>query len=122
MKIKKNKSAFASGAPPCSVSIEGSKPLNRLDTQKEYNGLLVVLAAILEQNNGRVLVSQEALDTVRRQKRVLQIVPAELSLSVQFDTFTEDTTEPETVEDNNFLESSIAQEAREFLAKQKETK
>lgn len=122
MKIKKAKSVYATGTPPCPVSIAGAiKPRTADEMRHEYNGLLITLAAILEQNNGRVLVTQENIDAVKRQKRVLQLIPGPLALSVQFDTFKEEPVAPPVVApESNFLASDVAQEAREYLAKQKE--
>jgi len=120
-KFKAAKSSFASGAPPCPVSIDGAKPLNKGEMLAEYNGLLIILAAIIEHNNGRIIVTEDSITTVKRQRRVLQIVPGHTGLSLQFNDFKEEalTTEPEEAHD--FLGSSVAQEAREFLAKQRET-
>jgi hypothetical protein len=122
MKLKKSKSAYATGAPPCPVTIEGgSKFLNASEKLQEYNGLLIVLAAILEQNNGRVIVPIEAINTVKKQKRILQLRQSEFGLSLQFDTFQEETAVPQVQEEKHFLESSVAQEARDFLAQQRKT-
>lgn len=120
LKIK-NKSSYASGAPPCPVTIEGGKhPLSKAETLGEYNGLLITIAALLEDNNGRVLVSKESIDKVKKEKRVIRIIPGELSLSVEFDTFSDEPVIPVSDEESHFLDSAFAQEAREFLAKQKE--
>lgn len=120
-KLKPSKSSYASGAPPCPVTIEGAKPLNKNDMLGEYNGLLIVLAAIIEKNKGRVMVSEDDIAIVKRQKRVLQIIPGVMGLSLQFNDFKEDNTLVEPEETHDFLASSVAQEAREFLAKQRET-
>ncbi len=119
MKTKKLKSAYASGAPACAVSIQGAKKsLNKAEIQSEYNGLLISLAAILESNDGRVAISYDALNAVVEKKRVLQIVPAEFGVYLQFEN-TEEAQETPEVEEG-FLKSSVAQEARDYLNKQKE--
>ena len=121
-KLKRVKSSYASGVAPCPVKIEGSKSLNKTELLAEYNALLIVMAAFVEQNEGRILISRDAFDTVKRKGRVLQIKPgSDMTLFVQFDTFQEKEQKLSEPEDTNFLASSVAQEAREFLAKQRET-
>lgn len=122
MKIKKRKSAYASGMPLCPVTIDGAvKPRTLEEMRSEYNGLLITLAAILERNDGRIFVNYEDVDKVKRQKRVLQIIPGEVSLALQFNTSAKAApTESTTEAASSFLNSNAAQEARDYLAKQKE--
>jgi len=120
-KLKKTKSAYASGAPPCPVTMEGSKPARTKEEMvAEYNAFLILFAAFIEQNNGRVVVSYDAIEAVKKQKKVLQIAPGQTGLNVQFTTFQETPVTLPPVEESKFLDSSVAQEARDFLAKQRE--
>ncbi len=119
-KLKPIKSAFASGVPPCPVTLEGDKPFKKDEILSAYNGLLIVLAAIIEQNKGRVIVSEDSIATVKRKKRVLQIVPSHVGVSFQFNDFKDEDVISVPEEIHDFLGSALAQEAREFLAKQKE--
>lgn len=121
--MKQNRSSLVLPRP--NIDIFGGKPvLSKKELLQERTGLLKVLAAIIEDAGGRLLISNGSFGEMKSgAKRTIQIVPGPLGLALQFDTFTE--TEAETNDTHGtddaaeFYNSDVAREAREFLRLQR---
>lgn len=124
-KLKAPKSLYASQAPPPKVRIKGaSTKISLSDMRLEYNGLLAILASLMEVNGGKVMVDNDVLKRVVRDGRVIQIIPGELGTTLQFDYLVEQE-EAEVsapIESNDFLASDVAAEALEYLANQRKAR
>ncbi len=98
--------------------------------RNEYNGLLAMFAAVIEVNNGQLLIEQRVLDKVVRDGRSIKIRPAELGWEFNFESIEEliesSETAPEeasaSAKPNDFLNSDTAAEARKYLAQQRKEK
>jgi len=130
-KLRSKRSLFASAAPPPTVTIKGaSKKISLQDMRNEYNGLLAMFAAVIEVNNGQLLIEQRVLDKVVRDGRSIKIRPAELGWEFNFESIEEliesSETAPEeasaSAKPNDFLNSDTAAEARKYLAQQRKEK
>ena len=115
-KLKSSKSLYASGIGPTKVKISGAGPMTKQELLADYNGLLVVLAALVEESNGRVVVGKDTINKIGNQGRTLQLKDGELSLAIQFTNFIERETKDAVNNERSFLDSDAAREAREYLS------
>ena len=130
-KLRPKKSMFASGSAQ-KVRIDGApKVLTREQLYGEVQGLLKILAGLVEQNRGVLSVSNETLQKVGQEGRVLQIDPGQFGVMLKFkeevkDGRAESNREPETegseadgVRAEGFYDSEFARETREYLRNQR---
>jgi hypothetical protein len=122
-KLRPQKSMYASGSAN-RVRIDGSKKiLSKTELQIEVDGILRMLAALVEENRGTLSVTLESLRKVGQEGRILQIIPGQLGITVKFKedengtrTGTEaEGSEVDSIRGEKFFESDAAREAREYL-------
>lgn len=117
-KRKSPKSLFASGEKPL-ITVEGSnKTLTKQELLQERAAMLLVIASMVKEAGGRVMVAKTTFEEVKSEPRVIRIIDGDVGFAIQFNDF-EEREEPhnETIgETGNFLESDAAASAREYLA------
>jgi hypothetical protein len=119
-KIKRTKSLIASKDNNYAVQVKGdNKRLTRAEMKAEHDGLLAILAAMIEDSGGIIQVSKDTINKVTKAGRKLVLVNGKLTIGIQFDDYIEKQEEKinDTDGKGNFLESTAARDARKYLEK-----